>query len=122
MTRGKLSARQQAQLAWLGTLPPRFERFHKTIELMAVLQADEVAVRALGRHLDELKVQAQGLGMHSLADAAGIMAMLARRGGGVQMRVRGLRDGLASLRINHEGALRQASTPEEGDAEAEPGS
>jgi hypothetical protein len=109
---GKLSARQQAQLAWLNTLPPRFERFHKTIELMAVLQADEVAVRAMARHLDELKVQAQGMGMHSMAEAAGIMAMLARRGGGVQMRVRGLRDGLANLRINFEGAVRQASIPE----------
>lgn len=122
MATGKLSARQQAQLAWLATLPARFERFHKTIELMAVLQADEVAVRAMARHLDELKVQAQGMGMHSMAEAAGIMAMLARRGGGVQMRVRGLRDGLANLRINHEGALRQASTPEEGATGEEPGS
>ncbi|MGH7585232.1 MAG: hypothetical protein ACREMH_03215 [Gemmatimonadales bacterium] len=115
MSTSKLSARQQAQLAWLDSLPPRFERFHKTIELMAVLQADEVAVRAMARHLDELKVQAQGMGMHSMSDAAGIMAMLTRRGGGLQMRVRGLRDGLANLRINFEGARRQASTPE-GDA------
>jgi hypothetical protein len=66
----------------------------------------------MARHLDELKVQAQGMGMHSMAEAAGIMAMLARRGGGVQMRVRGLRDGLANLRINFEGAVRQASIPE----------
>ena len=120
MATGRLSARQQAQLAWLDSLPPRFERFHKTIELMAVLQADEVAVRALGRHLDELKVQAQGMGMHSMAESAGIMAMLSRRSGGVQMRVRGLRDGLVSLRVNYDGARRQATTPEGDAAEAEP--
>lgn len=112
----KLSARQLAQLGWLETLPPRFERIKKTIELMAVLQADEVAVRGMGRQLDELKAQAQGFGLNGLADAAGVMAMLARRGGGLQMRVRGLRDGLVSLKVHYDGALRLATTPEaEGD-------
>jgi hypothetical protein len=112
----KLSSRQLAQIAWLETIPPRFERVKKTIELMAVLQADEVAVRGMARQLDELKAQAQGFGLNGLAEAAGIMATLARRGGGLQMRVRGLRDGLASLRVHYDGALRLATTPEaEGD-------
>ncbi|HJS48379.1 MAG TPA: hypothetical protein VJ773_10375 [Gemmatimonadales bacterium] len=108
----KLTSRQQAQLAWLETLPPRFERVKKTIELMAVLQADEVAVRGMARQLDELKAQAQGFGLNGLAEAAGVMAMLARRGGGLQMRVRGLRDGQASLKVHYDGALRLATTPE----------
>jgi hypothetical protein len=115
----KLTSRQQAQLAWLETLPARFERFKKTIELMSVLQADEVTVRGMARLLDETKAQAQGFGLNGLAEAAGIMGMLARRGGGLQMKVRGLRDGLISLRVHYEGALRQASTPEaEGGEEA----
>lgn len=108
----KLSSRQLAQLAWLELLPARFERIKKTIELMAVLQADEVAVRGMARQLDELKAQAQGYGLNGLAEAAGIMATLARRGGGLQMRLRGLRDGLASLKVHYDGALRSASTPE----------
>ena len=108
----KLSSRQLAQLAWLETLPARIERVKKTVELMAVLQADEVAVRGMARQLDELKAQAQGFGLNGLGEAAGVMAMLARRGGGLQMRVRGLRDGLASLKVHYDGALRLATTPE----------
>ncbi len=108
----KLSSRQLAQQAWLETLPPRFERVKKTIEMMAILQADEVSVRGMARQLDELKAQAQDFGLNGLAEAAGIMAALGRRGGGLQMRVRGLRDGLVSLRIHYDGALRRATTPE----------
>jgi hypothetical protein len=37
------------------------------------------------------------------------MAMLVRRGGGLQMRVRGLREGLVSLKANYEGSLRAAT-------------
>jgi len=37
--------------------------------------------------------------------------MVARRGGGLQMKIRALREGLASLKINYEGVLRAASTP-----------
>jgi hypothetical protein len=40
------------------------------------------------------------------------MGMMARRGGGLQMKVRGLREGLGSLKTNYEGALRAATTPE----------
>ena len=37
---------------------------------------------------------------------------MAKRGGGIQMKVRGLREGLGSLRINYDGALRAASRAE----------
>jgi hypothetical protein len=47
----------------------------------------------------------------------GIMGMMARRRGGHQVKIRGLREGLGSLKINYEGALQSAST---GDRE-EPG-
>jgi hypothetical protein len=40
------------------------------------------------------------------------MGTMARRGGGLQMKVRGLRELLGSLKTNYEGALRQATTPE----------
>jgi hypothetical protein len=46
----------------------------------------------------------------------GVMGMLARRTSGHQMKIRGLREGLGSLKINYEGALRSATTPEEGEA------
>jgi hypothetical protein len=39
---------------------------------------------------------------------------MTRRGGGLQMKVRGLRELFGSLKINYEAAMRAASTPESG--------
>ena len=113
----KLSSRQQAQLAYLQILPPRFQRMHAVIEEMSALRADEVVVRGFARQLDELKAQAAALSLTGMADTAGLMATMARRGGGLQMKVRGLRELLGSLKINYEAAMRSATTPE---AAAEP--
>lgn len=108
----KLSSRQQAQLAYLQTLPPKFQRMHSVIEEMGALRADDVVVRGFARQLDELKANAAALSITGLADTAGLMATMARRGGGLQMKVRGLRELLGSLKINYEAALRSATTPE----------
>ena len=117
MASNKLSSRQQAQLAWLETLPPKFARVKNTIEQMATLHADESTVRGLGRMLDELRANAQAFSLSGLAETCGIMATMSRRGGGLQMKVRGLRELLQSLQTNYEGAVRAASTPEaSGDA------
>ena len=113
----KLSSRQVAQLEFLQTLPPRFQRIHAVIEEMNAQRADDVVVRGLVRLLDEMKAKAGGLSLTGLSDTAGIMATMARRGGGLQMRVRGLRELLGSLKINYEAALRSANTP---DVEAGP--
>jgi hypothetical protein len=108
----KLSSRQQAQLAFLQTLPPKFQRIHTVIEEMAGMRADDVVVRGLARLLDEIKGNASALSLTGLAETAGIMATMTRRGGGLQMKVRGLRELLGSLKVNYEGAMRQATTPE----------
>ena len=109
----KLSSRQQAQLAVLEPLPRRFEQLHRMIEEMAALRVDETLQRRLVRNLDELKSQTAGIGLGALTETLGVMSMLARRTGGHQMRVRGLQEGLVSLKINYDGALRAATTPEE---------
>jgi hypothetical protein len=108
----KLSARQQAQLAYLQSLPPRFSRIKHTVELMASLKADEATVRGLGRQLDEIRANAQALSLGGLAETCGLMSTISRRGGGLQMKVRGLRELMGSLQVNYEGALRAASQPE----------
>lgn len=113
----KLTARQQAQLAWLTTLPPKFEKLNRLIELMATMQADDAAIRAGARLLDEMKAQAAGLSVTALSDTFGYMGTLLRRSGSQQVRVRGLREMLAGAKINFEGAVRSASTPEPGAAE-----
>jgi hypothetical protein len=108
----KLSSRQQAQLAYLETLPPKFQRMHAVIEEMSALRADEAVVRGFARMLDEIKGNAAALSLSGLADTAGLMGTMARRGGGLQMKVRGLRELLGSLKTKYEGAMRSATTPE----------
>jgi anti-anti-sigma regulatory factor len=108
----KLSARQQAQLAWLESLPRSMEKAHRIIELMAVHQADESNLRSLARMLDELKAQGSSLNLTAMAESFGIMGMMLRRAGGHQIKVRGLRELLAGAKINLDGAIRVASTPE----------
>jgi hypothetical protein len=113
----KLSSRQLAQVEFLQALPPKFQRIHAVVEEMSALRADDVVVRGLIRLLDELKHKAGALSLTNLADTAGLMATMARRGGGLQMKVRGLRELLGSLKINYEGAMRAATTPEAEDGD-----
>lgn len=113
----KLSSRQQAQLAYLELLPSKFQRIYSVVEQMASPRADEALMRGLGRLLDELKGQAASLSLGSLADTAGRMGMLVRAGGGMPMKVRGLRELQGSLKISYEAALRSATTPDSSDVE-----
>jgi hypothetical protein len=116
----KLSSRQQAQLAYLQTLPPRFGRIYSVIEEMAGLRADEAVIRGLARLLDQIKGESGALSLSGIAETAGLMGNMTRRGGSLQMRVRGLRELLSSLKINYEAALRAASTAEPGAEPVEP--
>ena len=118
----KLTPRQLSQIAVLEVLPPKFEQINRIVEEMAGLKSDEAMVRRLCRMLDESKSAASGMGLPALADTLGMMSSLARRTGGLQMRVRGLREGLGSLKINFEGAWRAATTPiEDASASSPPG-
>ena len=107
----KLTSRQQAQLAFLEQLPPKFQRMHSVIEQMASLKLDESILRGFGRLLDEVKANATALSLNGIAETAGIMGTMLRRGGGLQFRVRGLRELLGSLKSSYEAALRDATTP-----------
>jgi hypothetical protein len=108
----KLSSRQLAQLAYLESLPQRFGRIHAVIEEMASLRADDVVVRGLARLLDQMKAEAGALSLTGLSDTAGLMSTMTRRGGGLQVKVRGLRERLGRLKINYDAAMRMATTPE----------
>ena len=106
-------------MAFLEQLPPKFQRMHSIIEQMSSLKVDEAIIRAFGRILDEIKGKATALSLNGLAETAGLMGTMLRRGGGLQFRVRGLRELLGSLRSNYDAAVRDATTPED-KAESEP--
>src|ERR1041384_3218391 len=80
----KLTARQQAQLAVLRAYPRHLEQMHRLIEEIAGLRADDALVRRLCRLLDAAKIEANGVGLTSLADTMGNMSTMARRGGGIR--------------------------------------
>jgi hypothetical protein len=107
----KLTSRQQAQVAVLESLPAKFAQMHRLIEEMAGARPDISVVRRLCRLLDEGKGATSGVGLSALTQTMGSMGMLARRTGGETMKIRALREGLASLKINFDGALRTAKTP-----------
>jgi chemotaxis protein histidine kinase CheA len=109
----KLSSRQQAQLAFLESLPPKIQKIYSLMEQLAAPRTDETTVRALGRLLDGIKGNAAALSLSGLAETAGRMGMLVRGSGGMPMKVRGLRELHGSLKTNYDAALRSATTPEE---------
>lgn len=109
----KLTPQQLVQLEILETLPPRFEAAHRLIEELAAFRADDQMIRRLCRLLDEGKAAADSINQTALGDTLGMMGVLARRGGDKRMKVRGLREGLASLRINYEGAVRSIKSPQQ---------
>ena len=115
----KLTSRQQAQIAVLEGLTPKFGQMHRLIEELAGARPDISVVRRLCRLLDEGKGATSGVGLSSLTQTMGSMGMMARRTGGDQMKIRGLREGLAMLKINYDVALRVAKTPEAQGAEDE---
>lgn len=115
----KLSSRQQAQLAYLERLPPKIQRMHSLIEQMGGVRVDETIMRNFGRLLDEIKGNATALSLNGLANTAGLMGTMLRRGGGLQLRVRGLRELLGSFKTNYEGALRATTTPQGSDEDGD---
>jgi hypothetical protein len=110
----KLSTQQQNQLAFLDLLPPKFARAQNVIEQMASGTADDALVRGMVRVMDEIKAGASQLKLNSLADSAGNMAAVGRRGGGQQVKVRALREAMASVKMNHDSATKKAQKPEGG--------
>ncbi len=107
----KLSAKQQAQVDFLERLPPKFAKVRTIVEQMGGGGSlDETSVRTMIRVLDEIKSGASQLSINRFADAAGAMAAMARRGGGLQVKVRGLREAFASVKSNYDAALTKAHT------------
>ena len=116
----KQSSRQQAQLAYLQLLPQKLQRIYSVVEQMASPRVDEALARGLGRLLDDIKGNAASLSLGGLSETAGRMGMLVRSGGGMPLKVRGLRELQGSLKINYDAALRSANTPAGLDGEEPP--
>jgi len=66
----------------------------------------------IARDMSKMRQRALTSNIGTVADVAGALAVMAGRGGGLMMKVRGLADGVNSLRLQLDHALKMASTPE----------
>ena len=97
----KLSASAQGDLEVITQARRKLERLHNLTEQFAVAKAgpsqDSVA-SLISRASLELGRSLLQVGLGVLADQANQMGMLARRGGGPQTKLRGMRDYVAQMR------------------------
>jgi len=71
----------------------------------------------VAREMSQMRQRALTANIGTIADVAGYMSVMAGRGGGLDMKIRGLRDGVNSLRMQLDHALKVAMTPEKEDSE-----
>jgi hypothetical protein len=99
-------------------------QYQRSVEHVAKLLAELEANRAgkamfisnicsaMARELAQMRQRALSSGVGTIADVAGAMSVMAGRGGGIAMKIRGLTDGVHSLRLQLDQALKHATTPE----------
>ena len=98
--------------------------FLKTVHLVKKLVGDLEANRAarpqflqeicarISREMFRMRIRAAGANVGTVADTAGQLATMATRSTGLLMKIRGLKDGIASLTFQLDRSLVQAQMPE----------
>jgi hypothetical protein len=114
----KITAEQAARIE-------QIEGFLKSVDHVARLVAELDANRAaksktlenlcesIARELSQMRQRALTANVGTIGDVAGTMSVMAGRGGGINMKIRGLNDGVNSLRLQLDQALKQAMRPPE---------
>jgi len=104
---GKLSPSAQTRLALLEGFFPLTSRLHTLIEQWAVARAGQETLNgSIKRAADQLKLKFMGVGLDSLSQQAGAIAMAAARGGNPAQKARILRENMASLKFQLDLAMR----------------
>jgi len=103
----------------------QIQGFLKTVALVHKLVGELEANRAarpqilqemcarIARELSRMRQRSIGANVGTVSDVAGSLSTLATRNQGLLMKIRGLKDGVASLTFQLDRALVQAQTPEE---------
>jgi hypothetical protein len=71
----------------------------------------------IARESSRMRQRALSGNVGTVADIAGALSVMASRGGGLAMKLRGLTEGVASMRMQLDHALKVASTPAEGETD-----
>jgi len=111
----KLTAEQLARIEYV-------QGFLRTVDHVAKLVHELDSNRAakskvlenicesIARELAHMRQRALTANIGTIADVAGSMSVMAGRGGGIDMKIRGLGDGVNSLRLQLDQAMKQAMT------------
>ena len=98
--------------------------FQRTVDVVKHLVAELEANRAaatrtvqqlcerIAKETSQMRQRALTANIGTIGDVAGAMSVMAGRGGGINMKIRGLTDGVSNLYIQLEQALKHAMTPE----------
>lgn len=114
----KLSAEQVRQIEEIQGYQRVTDRLK---HLVAELEANRAGQTRVIQHLCEtianetsqMRQRALGSAIGTIADVAGAMSVMAGRGSGILLKIRGLADGVNSLQMQLEAALRHAMAPPE---------
>ena len=112
-----LTVDQQRRIAEIGEYLKITERVKRLVTELEENRAAQPNVlkgicETIARDLSQMRQRALTSNIGTIADVAGAMSVMEARGGGVNMKVRGLADGVNSLTMQLEHALKVASTPE----------
>jgi hypothetical protein len=116
MTQFKLSPEQLHRIEEIQAYQQTTEHLkHLVKELEANRAAGSRVVEDLCQKIthecQQLRQRALQANIGTIADVAGTMSVMAGRGGGINMKIRGLGDGVGSLVMQLEAALKHAMTP-----------
>src|SRR5881628_3746552 len=87
---------------------------HLVTELESNRAGQTRTIQALSEKIvnaaSQMRQRALTANIGTIADVAGTMSVMAGRGGGIDMKIRGLGDGVNSLRLQLDQAMKQAMT------------
>src|SRR6202521_4398420 len=113
----KLPVDQMRRIEEIQQFQKVVEHSHHLVQELAANRAAPAKTLAricesIARDMSQMRQRALTTNIGTIADVAGALAVMAARGGGMSMKLRGLEDGVHSLRLQLEHALKMASTIE----------
>ncbi len=112
---GKMSPKAQMRLKTLREMEDKVQHVYSLVEQFAVQKgpAAERFAMTVRRAFGKLKLELMGAGLDSLSQLAGSMELAAKRGGSQSSKLRILREGVATIRLNVELEERSVKTEDQ---------
>lgn len=122
----KLSANQQRKVDQILELQKIVDHTKATVKELESSRAAKASVinnlsGMIAREMQQMRQRLLTAPVGTVADICGSLSIMASRSGGIAMKIRGLLDGLNSIDMQLDQALKTASKPEEADKKPAPG-